>query len=158
MYSISDLYEKYGSDLRFHSVEVPIPSASGKYNFLDDSILRNMAIVGFTPFPPSLIYFNTDPAYTPNSPVSLNPIINPEAFYSSFLTLKCGNLEMVENLPLINCAPTQANGIMFFPIDMEQIDPTLSFIFCSNTTLIVVGETYFFTFAYVNAAVAHKYQ
>jgi len=130
--SLAAAYEKYGSNLRSHSVEVPIPTNSGKYFFFDDTILREQTVVGFTVFSPSTMFFNIDPLYAPNSPISQNPIVGGDVLFTSFVTFMCGNLALYQDLPLQSAVPTQGEPIGFFPLVLEDLDPSKSFIRCSD--------------------------
>lgn len=96
---MDNLYEKYGSTVRIHPVEVQINNLSGKYFFPDDSILRNETIIGLAVVPPT--FDEEGAAYlTLNSPETDRPLLGVDGFYNAYVSLLDNNILIINNQPL----------------------------------------------------------
>jgi len=149
--NVGELYKTYRTDLRMTLIEVNVGDTSGKYYLPDDAILRSKPIVGWSAFPPSEIFWDTDPSYSPTTPERNRPLVNSEVFYSTFINIMCGNVELFQLQALINGAKTQNNPSNVVPALLSEINPSKTFLQVSESVTPTVGTSFLLEFYYLEA-------
>lgn len=87
--------------------------------------------------------------------INNNPLVNDNAFNSSYITLKQRNTEVVEKLPLTLIEKWTNEG-RWFPVSIPNLDMAQSNILCADKTLLVDGEEYQLTFQYIQNIIQKK--
>lgn len=78
-----------------------------------------------------------------------NQIVNDNVFESAFLRIKKGNVEVIENTPLVAVEESsKQNPSTGHPIELTNVDWSRSEIFISNPAAIVDNEVFEITIVY----------
>lgn len=121
---------KYGARLAQHTVEIPITDLSGVYNLPDDTIIRDCHVLG--------VYVTANPDDDKHAPGG-QTLISSKAMEQAYLTLKCNNLIVWNNVPFLylQLHPTDRS---IGAIDITGFTPNQSFVRIADTTQITVGQ------------------
>lgn len=152
--------EKYGSQVRVHSVELQINDLSGKYFLPDDAILRNQTIIGLSIPTPAIDESSATGYIVQNSPETDRPLIVPDAFYNAYIFfLDSSNTELLFGVPFSQYAIEMGDKSLT-PIYMEGFTPSKSYIQIGDPTAagrLTVGQSIYLNFYYLGASSNTRY-
>lgn len=133
------LVERWGDKLATTALEVQLSDVNGKYMLPDDSILRNKTVVG--------VLTTGNPSGNAKSPMGRD-LVSDAALQSSFITLKKGNDEIIEDHPVTDFLRSEYDCCLRL-LEFCGFSPSKSFITVTNTSLISAGESIMLHFVYV---------
>ena len=133
--------EQYGSNnIGIRTLEIQIGTLLGKYVLPDDDFLREKQIFGF--------FMQNSGSVTRYAPDSSRPIVTDTILASSYLTLKCGNREIIYQHPLVQLAVSLGDREIT-PLNLQGLTPTQSYIQVANPSTILGGITQSFLLHFI---------
>ena len=138
---LATLMEQYGSNnIGIRTLEIQIGNLLGKYVLPDDDFLREKQIFGF--------FMQNSGSGTRYAPDSSRPIVTDTILASSYLTLKCGNREIIYQHPLVQLAVSLGDREIT-PLNLQGLTPTQSYIQVANPSTILGGITQSFLLHFI---------
>lgn len=138
MNCLSKLMEKYGTRIKYHTIEVRIDSATEKHFLPDDTLLLNKNIVG-------LCWW--DLATT--SPETGRALVNKAVRNDAYMTFKSNNIVILDNFPY-SLITSDDEFRDVWEVYLSGFTPSKSYITISDTSLITVGTSVMMTFLYLD--------
>lgn len=137
---IDKIYQDYDGNVGVETLEVEINNTTGIYSLPDNSLLRSHRVLG--------VFVADNASDDRYSPSSGRQLVTQAALRNASLTLKCNNVTVLDNVPLMHCATT-LNDHRVHPLKSSNLTPDQSSVRFGNPgTVLSTGRSLLLHFYY----------